>query len=180
MAIMEQFPTPEKSLPRCLSLVNGYLFLLVRNDDLGRLILTTLSGPRKKRSSLFYLVPKVDGIGAPLSRCMMLSQAMDLIKNRNAMVNKKASDVDVAKGLLWTKCRPTLNHTNGTSSICRCILEKGDFQVFNQLCYTFADACRCSYMTDVTDLRSMLVFHTESICISLSFQGTDKSYRARS
>ena len=37
MAIMEQFPTPEKSLPRCLSLVNGYLFLLVRNDDLGLL-----------------------------------------------------------------------------------------------------------------------------------------------
>ena len=66
----------------------------------GRLILTTLSEPRKKRSSLFYPVPKVDGIGAPLGRCMMLSQAMDLIKNRNAMVNKKASDVDVAKGLL--------------------------------------------------------------------------------
>lgn len=139
------------------------------------------------RTNLFCLVPKVDGIGAPLSRCtMMLSQAMDPIKNRNATVNKKRVTLktkvcfEPSVGPLWTTA------TEHPAFLYWCIPAKRDFQTAS---YTFANVCSCwgwklnivlnisvETWRDVTLLPSILVFHTHwIICISLSYKEIRKS-----
>lgn len=164
MAITEQFPTNfwKKSLQPCLSLVNGYLFLLEKlwfwRWPFGRLIiLTPLSEPTLSRTkSRWYWRP--------------VGQVHDAVRSNGSDQEpkcpgeQKASEVE-DKGLLWTKCRPILNHSNGTSSICRCIPAKRDFQTaMLHLCWGWKlkIVLNISVHTwrDVPDLASMLVFHT--------------------
>ena len=87
------------------------------------------------RTNLVSYQKYIDGIGAPLGRCMMLSEAMDPIKNQNALVNKKRVRLktkvcfEPSVGPFWT----TATEHPAFVDVFR---QKG---IFRQLCYTFVE-----------------------------------------
>ena len=126
-------PTSEKkTLPRCVSLVNGYLLPFFAWETM-ILVLAIWPFDIDHRTNLFCLVPKVDGIGGPVGQVhddAVTSNGSD--QEPKCHGEQKASDIE-DKGLLWTKCRPTLNHSNGTSSICK-FRQKGIQTAMLHLC----------------------------------------------